>query len=80
MPDCCATGVAVLGLTNFVTFRERIDRAQIPDLLLGFDVFLFPSVWEEPLARSVQEAMACGLVVDPATTTGRPPRKILIDR
>ena len=69
--------VAVLGLTNFVTFRERIDRAQIPDLLLGFDVFLFPSVWEEPLARSVQEAMACGLVVIGTTTGGTP--EILID-
>jgi glycosyltransferase involved in cell wall biosynthesis len=31
--------------------------------LAGHDVFLFTSVWEEPIARSVMEAMAAGLVV-----------------
>jgi len=69
--------VAALGLTNIVTFLERRDPAHIPDLLVRFDVFVFPSVWDEPLARSVQEAMACGLVVVGTTTGGTP--EILID-
>jgi glycosyltransferase involved in cell wall biosynthesis len=33
---------------------------------------LFPSVWPEPLARVVQEAMAVGLVVIGTTTGGTP--------
>ncbi|MEJ2750959.1 MAG: glycosyltransferase family 4 protein, partial [Anaerolineae bacterium] len=36
------------------------------------DVLLFSSIWPEPLARMVQEAMACGLVVIGTTTGGTP--------
>jgi glycosyltransferase involved in cell wall biosynthesis len=35
-------------------------------------VLLFPSIWPEPLARVVQEAMASGLVVIGTTTGGTP--------
>lgn len=55
--------VSQLGLDASVTFCERVPREQIPGLLNDADVFLFTSVWEEPLARSVMEAMAAGLAV-----------------
>lgn len=55
--------VAELGLDDQVTFRGRVPREQIPSILGSSDVFLFTSIWEEPIARSVMEAMAAGLVV-----------------
>jgi glycogen synthase len=55
--------VAKLHLTDRVMFHERIPRSEIPAFLGGFDSFLFTSIWEEPIARTVMEAMAAGLVV-----------------
>lgn len=55
--------VSQLGLDGLVTFRGHVPRDQVPGLLREADVFLFTSVWEEPLARSVMEAMASGLAV-----------------
>jgi glycosyltransferase involved in cell wall biosynthesis len=42
----------------------------MPELLRQFDVLIFPSVWEEPLARMTQEAMATGLLVIGTLTGG----------
>jgi glycosyltransferase involved in cell wall biosynthesis len=55
--------VVELGLDAQVTFRGRVPRDQIPGLLSGSNVFLFTSAWEEPIARTVMEAMAAELVV-----------------
>lgn len=55
--------VEQLGLGSQVTFRGRIPRTEIPAILAQHDVFLFPSIWEEPIARTVMEAMAAGLAV-----------------
>jgi hypothetical protein len=44
----------------------------MPGIFAAHDIFLFPSIWEEPLARVVQEAMACGLVVIGTDTGGTP--------
>ena len=66
-----------LGLGEQVSFRGRVPREQIPALLSGSDVFLFTSVWEEPLARSVMEAMAAGLAVIGTAVGGQ--REILED-
>lgn len=55
--------VQALGLSDHVVFRGRVPRSEIPGVLAGHDVFLFTSVWEEPIARTVQEAMAAGLAV-----------------
>ena len=49
----------------------------MPALLRRFDVLVFPSVWEEPLARVMQEAMATGLVVVGTTTGGS--KELLVD-
>lgn len=58
------------GLETAVTFLGRVPREQMPDLLQSYDVLIFPSTWEEPLARMTQEAMAAGLVVIGTLTGG----------
>jgi glycogen(starch) synthase len=62
--------VTEAGLETVVTFRGRVPREQMPALLQEFDVLIFPSTWEEPLARMTQEAMAAGLVVIGTLTGG----------
>jgi len=52
-----------LGVDKKVHFAGRVPRDEIPSRLADFDVFLFTSVWAEPMARSVMEAMAAGLLV-----------------
>lgn len=59
-------------LNHYVRFKGRYPREMMPELLPNYDVLVFPSIWEEPLARIVQEAMACGLVVIGTTTGGTP--------
>ncbi|MCB9107509.1 MAG: glycosyltransferase family 4 protein [Anaerolineales bacterium] len=57
-------------LTQRVKFVGRVPREEMPALLQKFDVLIFPSIWEEPLARMTQEAMAAGLVVIGTLTGG----------
>lgn len=64
-------------LQDHVEFRPRVQREEIAALLPGFDVLVFPSTWEEPLARMTQEAMASGLIVIGTPTGGT--REILKD-
>jgi glycosyltransferase involved in cell wall biosynthesis len=53
-----------------VHFLGRVPRNEMPDLMRKFDVLVFPSIWEEPLARTTQEAMASGLIVIGTLTGG----------
>ncbi len=55
--------VKELELGEYVTFRGRVPREEIAGILADHDVFLFTSVYEEPIARAVMEAMAAGLAV-----------------
>jgi glycogen synthase len=57
-------------LQRNVQFIPQVGREQMPMLLSHFDVLLFPSIWEEPFARIVLEAMAAGLVVVGTPTGG----------
>ena len=57
-------------LQDYVTFQKPVSKDKMPDLLCQFDVLVFPSIYEEPLARMTQEAMASGLVVVGTTTGG----------
>ena len=59
-------------LQDRVRFVGRVPREEMPRVLKEHEVFLFTSIWPEPLARSIQEAMACGLVVIGTTTGGTP--------
>ncbi len=60
-----------LGVSQQVHFAGRVARGEIPDRLRGGDVFLFTSTWAEPMARSVMEAMAAGLLVIGAPVGGQ---------
>jgi len=55
--------VVEFGLQAYVEFIGQVPRDEIPGKLAGFDVCLFTSIWPEPIARSVMEAMAAGLLV-----------------
>ena len=57
-------------LSDFVTFHEPVSKDKMPAIFRQFDVLIFPSIYEEPLARITQEAMASGLVVIGTTTGG----------
>jgi glycosyltransferase involved in cell wall biosynthesis len=57
-------------LQDFVTFHEPVSKDKMPAILQQFDILIFPSIYEEPLARMTQEAMASGLVVVGTTTGG----------
>ena len=57
-------------LEHDVEFHPRMRREELADLLPKFDALVFPSTWEEPLARMTQEAMAAGLVVIGTPTGG----------
>lgn len=50
-------------LSDVVTFHAPIPRSELPEFMGRFDVLLLPSIWAEPLARIMQEGLACGMVV-----------------
>lgn len=62
--------VATHNLAAWVTFHQPIARSALPALLGQYQVLLLPSIWEEPLARIMQEGLAAGLVVIGAATGG----------
>jgi glycosyltransferase involved in cell wall biosynthesis len=57
-------------IDDYVTFHGSAEKDQIPAIVQAFDVLVFPSIYEEPLARITQEAMASGLLVVGTTTGG----------
>ncbi len=64
-------------LSDYVVFRDRVPREMIPTVLRSYDVLVFPSIYEEPLARMPMEAMASGLAVIGTDTGGTP--ELLVD-
>lgn len=57
-------------LDEYVQFKGIVPREDMPEVFAEHDVLLFPSIWSEPLARIIQEAMASGLVVIGTSTGG----------
>ena len=57
-------------LQDYVTFLKPVSKDKMPAILQQFDVLIFPSIYEEPFARIVLEAMASCLVVVGTTTGG----------
>lgn len=55
--------ISTLGLLADVEFVPSVARDEMPTWLAKFDAYLFTSIWPEPMARSVMEAMASGLLV-----------------
>lgn len=64
-------------LENAVSLRGSIARASVPGLLAHYHALVFPSVWEEPFARTPLEAMAAGVTVIGSITGGT--GEILVD-
>lgn len=58
------------GLQEIVSFQAPVSRHEMPRVLEQHDVLLLPSEYAEPIARSMQEAMAMGLLVIGTTTGG----------
>lgn len=52
-----------LDVDDRVNFVRKVPREEIPTWLKRFDIFLFTSIWPEPIAATVMEAMAAGLLV-----------------
>jgi glycosyltransferase involved in cell wall biosynthesis len=52
-----------LQLQDCVHMRGQIPHRELMDEYAGHDVFLFPSIWEEPLGMTILEAMAKGVPV-----------------
>ena len=61
--------VTKLGLNGRIELLGKLERSKMPDLYRHARALVFPSIWQEPLARTTQEAMACGVPVI-ATLTG----------
>jgi glycogen(starch) synthase len=57
-------------LDSCVRFKGMVPREDMPNVFSAHQVLIFPSVWAEPLARIIQEGMACGLVVIGTATGG----------
>lgn len=64
-------------LSQQVEFVASVPRADIPAWLHKHDIFLFTSIWAEPMARSVMEAMAAGMLVIGSEVGGQ--KEMLID-
>ncbi len=54
--------VASLGLGERVSFAGKVDRTSIREVYAQHNVFVLPSVWQEPFSIALLEAMASGLV------------------
>lgn len=57
-------------LEHFVEFRGWIHKERMARLFHNFDVLLFTSRWQEPLARVMMEGMAGGLALISTLTGG----------
>ncbi len=57
-------------LEDWVRFGGLVPRERMPEVLASHDILVFPSIWSEPLARILQEAMASGLAVIGTATGG----------
>jgi len=68
--SCLRQRVAALGIQDLVHFMAPVQRAQMPEILARHDVLILPSEYAEPIARSMQEGMALGLLVIGTTTGG----------
>lgn len=64
--------VSSLGLEQNVRFTGLIARAELPAIYRRHDVFVFPSIWEEPFSIALLEALASGLAVVATLTGGSP--------
>jgi glycogen(starch) synthase len=53
-----------------VVFAGPVNRAKLPELYRDHSIYVFPSIWEEPMGIGILEAMASGLAVVGSGTGG----------
>jgi glycosyltransferase involved in cell wall biosynthesis len=61
-----------------IQLKPPVARSQMPNVLRDHNVLILSSEYDEPLARSIQEAMAMGLLVIGTTTGGS--GELLVDK
>lgn len=66
------------GVSEHVQMLGFVGRDRLPALYARCDVFLFPSIWEEPAGLTYLEAMACGVPVVAYARGGA--KELLVDR
>ncbi len=66
------------GLSSNVRLLPAQPRQRLTEFCRQYDVFLFPSIWEEPFSIVLLEAMAAGLPVIATATGGTP--EVIRDR
>lgn len=64
-------------LQGQIHFTQHVPYQELPRIYAEHDALIFPSIWEEPLGRSWQEAMACGVPVIATSVGGL--KEILVD-
>lgn len=57
-------------IESYVNFIGKFRREQMPEVYSSHDIFLFTSIWQEPLGLTILEAMSCGCVVVGAEVGG----------
>lgn len=60
-----------LKIADKVEFLGKVDREKLAELYKESDIFVFPSIWDEPFGLTHLEAMASGVPVI-STTNGGP--------
>ncbi|HXF68196.1 MAG TPA: glycosyltransferase family 4 protein [Thermoflexus sp.] len=60
------------GVADQVTFHGFAPWPKLVQAMHEADIFVFPSVWDEPFAITPLQAMGCGLPVIATTTGGTP--------
>jgi glycosyltransferase involved in cell wall biosynthesis len=60
------------GENNGITFHGDVDHAKIAEILATADLFVQPSVWNEPFGMPLAEAMACGVAAVATRVGGQP--------
>jgi len=58
------------GLSEHIHFTGFIPHEKLLSIYQNHDIFLFPSIWEEPFGITILEAMSCGLGVIGTGTGG----------
>ena len=49
-----------LGVEDLIEFRGFVSNDRLPEVYANHDLFLYPSLWEEPLGRVYLESLATG--------------------
>jgi glycosyltransferase involved in cell wall biosynthesis len=69
------------GLTNGGAFSVQmitpIPRSELADFIRSHDALVMPSIWEEPLARIMQDTLACGVPLVATPTGGT--KEVIVD-